>query len=410
MDPRFSTRLDWQHSENALARAETSRRATGEPLLDLTETNPTAVGLLNDDAASAIAAAFERAARSIYVPSPRGAPVARHAIANAYAAAGTTIAPDQIVLTASSSESYAYLWKLLADPGDVVLVPEPSYPLFDYLARLDGITAVPYRLTHDGTARGTWHVDLASIDNACARFGDRVRALIIVSPNNPTGSVLRQDDFTALDRRAAGHGIALIADEVFADYIYDETAKSDPDRAPIRCAAGHPTESLVFSLGGLSKSCGLPHLKLGWIAAGGPPTVVASALARLDLITDTYLSVGTPVAGALPDLLRIGTTIRAGIRERVAHNRALLAQTIDKKSSVTLLACDGGWAAILRVPAVRTDEEWALSLLKIGVLVHPGYFFDLSGATFLVVSLLPAPDVFATAVTRLLACVADSVR
>ena len=330
------------------------------------------------------------------MPSPVGGADARRAIAASYGERGLAVAPERLVLTASSSESYGFLFKVLGDPGDAVLVPEPSYPLFDYLVRLEGLVPEPYRLAYDGA----WHLDVATVDralDACARRGQRVAAVVVVSPNNPTGQVLRAGELAALDQRAAAQGAALIADEVFADFV----TRPSPDQVP--CVAARATESLSFSLGGLSKSAGLPQMKLGWIAAGGPDAVVRGALARLELVTDTYLSVGTPAELALPELLRIGRRVQGAIAARVAENGRRLAAAVGPRSAVSVLASDGGWCAILRVPAVRSDEAWALALLNDdGVLLQPGYFFDLRGGTFLVVSLLPAPGVFAEGIARLL--------
>jgi len=390
MLPRFSRRLDWARPENALAVAESRRRRAGGVLLDLTSSNPTEVGL--PDTSDALGQAFGRAKLGRYAPSPRGSASSRRHLADAYARAGTHLEPERVILTASSSESYSFLFKLLCDPGDVVLVPEPSYPLFDYLARLEGVVTRPYRLSYEGA----WRIDLDSVDAALEE--GKVAALIVVSPHNPTGSVLRQDDLDALDRRCADANIALIADEVFSDFI------DQPSPTHVRCVAARPTRALTFSLGGLSKSCGMPQLKLGWIAVGGPGPAAEATLANLELVADTYLSAGTPVQEALGDLLVLGATIRASITTRVAENRRALAAAIGPDSPVSVLKSDGGWSAIVRVPAIRTDEEWAILLLEEGgVLVQPGYFFDLREATVLVLSLLPAREVFAEGVRRLVA-------
>lgn len=406
---RFSRRLERQRAENALAAAESARRRANLPVLDLTESNPTAVGLseASPEQTAALRDAFLTAARAPYMPSPRGIPQARHAVAQSYAATGIPVDPERVILTASSSESYGFLWKLLCDPGDTVLVPEPSYPLFDYLARLDGVNVLPYRLTHDGSRSGDWHIDLPTVDAALHRASSPVGALVIVSPNNPTGSVLHAEDLAALDRRATTHGFALIADEVFADYV--------PRPAPthVLCTAARATSALTFSLGGLSKSCGLPQLKLGWIIAGGPAPLAIEALDRLDLIADTYLSVATPVQVALPQLLRLGHARRQEISARLAENRAVLQELCSSgtRSALTVFKADGGWSAIIRLPSVQTDEEWALTLInQDGVLAHPGYFFDLRDSTCLVVSLLPSPTLFREAVQRIAARVQALLR
>jgi aspartate/methionine/tyrosine aminotransferase len=391
----FSRRLAWDRPENALTAAESARRARGAELLDLTVSNPTQVGL--PDLGPRVREALAAAASGAYEPTPAGLPSARAAIADELAAAGAPIAPERLLLTASSSESYAFLFKLLADPGDAVLVPEPSYPLFDYLARLEGVEPVPYRLAFDGA----WHVDLASLDEALARVSRRARALVVVNPNNPTGSFLKHAELPPLAARCEAHGLAVIADEVFASYGQGD------DETRVRSLAAAPALTArvaTFALGGLSKACGLPQLKLGWIAVAGPPAIADEAAARLALVADTYLSVGQPVQAAAPRLLALGREARAAIAARVATNRAALAAALPASSPCSLLPSEGGWSALVRVPATRSDEDWALALLaEDGVLVHPGYFFDLRGGTFLVLSLLPPTEVFAAGVRRLVA-------
>ncbi|MEP6655023.1 MAG: pyridoxal phosphate-dependent aminotransferase [Myxococcales bacterium] len=410
----FSRRLDWLPGENALATAEAHRRARGEPVLDLTESNPTLADIHIDmdigDGVSGIpgdrtarTGAFRQATVSPYLPDPRGLRSARRAVAESYRS-GLPDLEDRLLLTASSSESYSFLWKLLCDPGDTILVPEPSYPLFDYLARLEGVVTRPYRLEHDGTRTGNWHLDAHTLDHALANAPSRVAALVVVSPNNPTGTLLDQETLALLDARAAARPFALVADEVFAPYV------TRPGNTPVSFLAGHDTAALTFSLGGLSKSCGLPQMKLGWIAVGGPVDARRAALQRLELIGDTYLSVATPVQVALPELLRVGASRRDSIAARLAENRLFLEKLLDVSSPLSLLASQGGWSAILRLPAIKTDEEWALSFLTDdGVLVHPGYFFDLRAFTAVVLSLLPRPEIFREATERLAARVARSL-
>lgn len=392
----FSRRLAWDHPENALAGLERARRASGGEVLDLTVSNPTRVGLA--DLGARVSEALAATTRGAYDPDPLGALAAREAVAAELATAA--ISPERLVLTASSSESYGFLFKLLCDPGDAVLVPEPSYPLFEYLARLEGVTPVPYRLAYDGA----WHIDFASLDEAlasAAREERRMRALVVVNPNNPTGSFLKRSELPALAARCEAHGLPVIADEVFAPYAFGE----DAERVRALAAEEAFTARVpTFALGGLSKSCGLPQLKLGWIAVAGPADVAAAAVARLSLIADTYLSAGAPVQDAAARLLAIGGDARRAIAARVVENRARLAAAIGPSSPCTLLPSEGGWSAIVRVPATRTDEAWAAALLsEDGVLVQPGYFFDLRGGAYLVLSLLPPPALFAEGVRRLVA-------
>jgi aspartate/methionine/tyrosine aminotransferase len=389
-----SARLPWHVPENALAAHVRERRSRGD-LHDLTESNPTGVGLPYPSAA--LRAALARPDPARYDPAPLGLPQARAAVAAAYAADGAAVDPARVAITASSSESCSFLFKLLCDPGDAVLIPEPSYPLYDYLVRLEGAVPLPYRLTFDGT----WNIDFASVERALAEAGGRgvrTRAVVVANPNNPTGGFLRRDEATRLAEIAAAGGLAIVADEVFAPYA----GGPDPARVAPAALAPELAAAPVFSLGGLSKSCGLPHLKLGWIVVGGP--AADQTLAALELVADTYLSVGSLVQLALPELFAIGADIRAAIAARVAANRAELARALAAAPGSTLLPAEAGWSAIVRVPAVRSDEQWATELVtRAGVLVYPGYFFDLQGGTFLVGSLLPEPRVFAEAIRRTVA-------
>jgi aspartate/methionine/tyrosine aminotransferase len=382
----FSSRLP-SLSENVLSRAVTAAEARGAVLVDLTETNPTVVGLDFDDDVTAVLAAPE-AAR--YAPTATGLASAREAIARSLSG-GTP--PGSLVLTASTSEAYAFLFKLLADPGDEVLVPQPSYPLFDLLTRLEGVRAAPYQLEW----HGCWSIDRGSVHRA---LSGRTRAVLVVNPNNPTGSMLRADDREWLVAIAAAHGLAVIADEVFVDFPLsprpDATSFAGEDRV------------LTFTLGGLSKSAGLPQLKLAWTAVTGPAALAASALNRLAVIADTYLSVSTPVQLAVPRLLEIGKRRAAAIQTRLSGNLAALTRALAGYPSLSLLTPEGGWSAVVRVPAVASEDDLVLRLLDAGVRVHPGYFFDFPHEAFLVMSLLPAPDRFAEALARALPIVSEA--
>jgi alanine-synthesizing transaminase len=382
---QFSSRLPGGLAPNALSRAVAALRESGEPWLDLTETNPTAVGLRYP--AAALHALADPAALR-YTPDPLGLQAARECIAADYERRGVPVPAGRIVLTASTSEAYAFLFKLLCNPGDAVLVPQPSYPLFELLTHLEGVTPQPYRLEFDGI----WRIDRESV---LAALTPATRAVLVVSPNNPTGSLLRGDDRAWLEDVCASRGLAVIGDEVFADF-----------RLAPRADAGAVLENaraLTFSLGGLSKSAGLPQVKLAWIAAGGPARDVDAAIGRLELIADTYLSVSTPVQLAAARLMEAGVEIRAAIMQRLLDNLARLRASLARHRAVSLLEPEGGWCAVLRVPALVSEEALVLRLLADArVLVHPGYFFDFAKEAFLVVSLLPEPEKFSEAIDRLL--------
>jgi alanine-synthesizing transaminase len=381
----FSSRLPAVLAPNAISRAVAALRARRAPLLDLTETNPTAVGLPYP--ANLLGPLADPAAGR-YAPEPLGLATARAAVAAEYERNGVRFHPDQIVLTASTSEAYAHLFKLLCDPGDDVLVPHPSYPLFESLTGLEAVRASPYRLHFDGT----WSIDRESLSRAAT---PRTKAALVVSPNNPTGSMLRASDRDWLANWCAERRVAIVADEVFADYPLEP--------APDASSLLGETRALTFVLGGLSKSAGLPQLKLGWFAVNGPDDLVHPALERIEIIGDTYLSVNTPVQVAAPGLLAAGRVVRKDIQARIKANLDVLRRSLASGSPVSLLPPEGGWSAVLRVPAVATEEALVLRLLEdAGVLVHPGYFFDFEDEAYLVVSLLPEPSVFGEAIQRLL--------
>jgi hypothetical protein len=301
-----------------------------------------------------------------------------------------------VALTSSTSEAYALLFKLFCNPGDHVLVPQPSYPLFDHLTRLEVVEAVPYRLEY----HGTWRIDIDSIARALT---PKTRALLVVSPNNPTGSFLHRDDLHALVALCRRDGLALIGDEVFFDYPLDDA----PDAASVL----EQDEVLTLALGGLSKSCGLPQVKLGWIVWAGPQDVVASALAAYEVIADSYLSVSTPVQVAASRLMESGAMVRAGIHTRVRRNLDALRAASAAWPASTVLRTEGGWSAVVQVPATRTEEDLTVTLVTTdGVLVHPGYFFDFPREAFLVVSLLAEPDRFDAGVSRMLARACEGSR
>lgn len=382
----FSNRVPRELAPNRLTSALQMMRAGHRAIIDLTESNPTRAGFTYP--ADLLAPLSDvRALR--YDPRPLGAIDARRAVAADYARQGVEVSPDRIVLTASTSDAYSLLFKLLADAGDEILVPRPSYPLFDHLTRFELVAPRPYALEY----HGVWSTDIGSIERA---MSDRTRAVLVVSPNNPTGSFLSPAELDRLAGLCAPRGVAIVADEVFADYELEAGA---------RAAAGRPLmrrDVLSFSLGGLSKSIGLPQVKLGWIAVGGPNAMVAAAMERLELMCDTYLTVATPVQVAASNLLSRGAAIRTQIADRVAANYRQLHAAAATVPSCRVLHAAGGWYAVVQVPSLETEEELVVRLLTTeGVLMHPGYFFDFSRESFLVVSLLAEPASFAEGVARL---------
>jgi len=373
---------------NAFSQALSAARTRGPGLIDLTISNPTRCGITYP------AQLFTRLSDpevAQYRPEPFGLRSAREAVAGDYARRRVQTTWDRIVLTASTSEAYSVLFKLLCAPeGDQVLVPAPSYPLFDHLTALDGVGATQYALHYDGR----WWVDFDTLDRG---WRPRTRAVLAVSPNNPTGSLVSDEEYLALTERCSARNAALIVDEVFADYPLSPAIE-----APPAAAFGAPA-CLSFRLGGLSKSAALPQLKLGWIAVDGPAQLVDEALQRLELICDTYLSVSTPVQVAAPDLIDGGAGPRAQVLERIRSNYGMLRELASRHPSVDVLNTNAGWSAVIRVAARASEEEITLDLLEHeGVVVYPGFFFDFEREAFLVVSLLPEPAQFHEGVRRVL--------
>lgn len=383
----FSNRLPPDRTPNALAVRLTQLRAAGVDIIDLTESNPTRVGI---DYPPKLLEPLSAPTALHYEPRPFGLDSARVAVAADCRRRGCRTEADRVVLTASTSEAYAWLFKLLCDPGESVLVPRPSYPLFEHLTRLEGVRAEPYDLEY----HGRWAIDFASI----SRASDDVRALLVVSPNNPTGSFVTTGELARLSEICSRRQWALVADEVFADYTLDE------DRPLTDLAT--PSDVLAFSLGGLSKSTGLPQLKVAWIVVGGPQETRTAAMDGLELIADSFLSVNTPVQLALPTLLDRASDVRASIHERVRRNLSYLRELAAQFTSCEVLRVEGGWSSVIRVPATRSEEDLVLELLtRRHVLVHPGYFFDFSREAYFVVSLLPDPARFAEGIGRALTVV-----
>lgn len=388
----FSDRLPRDLRPNRLTRAVHDAHAAGRPLIDLTLSNPTRAGI---EYPKTLLEALADSSARVYEPHPRGLESARAAVRADYARRGIAVASDRIVLTASTSEAYSLLFKLLCAPqGDRALAPVPSYPLFDHLARLDGVEIVPYRLEY----HGRWAIDEHSVERA---WTDRIRAVLAVSPNNPTGSMLSAAEREWLDRLCAERKVALIVDEVFADYAFEEV-RLTADMTHVRLKPD-ATPALTFRLGGLSKSAGLPQMKLGWIAVEGPDGLANDALERLEYICDTYLSVSTPVQTAAATFIEDGAVVRARILARVRENYQHLKNEAAAHPQVEVLHADGGWSAVLRVPSTRPEEDIVLDLLqRDGVLVHPGFFFDFPHEAFLIVSLLPERQQFAAGVAKIL--------
>ena len=383
---RFSSRLQWDLPANRLAEALEARRRAGAEILDLTQSNPTHAGFSYPQE---IREALADPSVMRYDPDPAGALEARRAVSAYYAERGAEAPPERILLASSTSEAYAWLFKLLCDPADEVLAPRPSYPLFEFLAGLEAIRIVQYPLLYEGR----WQVDLEALQRAVT---PRTRAVIVVHPNNPTGSLIQPPELDSLAALCAERGLALISDEVFSEFPLT------PAAAPI-ATLSQREDVLVFSLNGLSKTAGLPQMKLAWILTGGPAPLRRRALERLELIADTYLSVGTPVQRALPRLMKAAGAVRSQIGQRVRDNFARLGTLLGSASPLEVLRADAGWYAVLRAPRTRSEEQWCLELLeRCGVLVQPGYFYDFTEEAYLVVSLLTPPAVFQTGIGRLI--------
>lgn len=392
----FSQRTGWDREPNPLARAVAERRAAGREVLDLSESNPTRCGLAWDE--DVLRAALAMPGVSAYEPDPRGLPSARSALSAWLSRRGTPCAEERLFLTASTSEAYSWVFRLLCDPGDAVLVPQPSYPLFDYLAGLDAVDSVAYRLKPErGTRPARWRLDVEGIADALPQ---RAKAVLVVAPNNPTGSFVAEDEARALARLCRERRLALVSDEVFADFAWDAPRR---ERPPSLLAAAEAEGCLGLVLSGLSKSCGLPQAKLGWIAVAGDEALVAEALGRLELVADTFLSAGTAVQLALPRLLEGGAGFRERLLSRVLANADWLEEQAAAKGAV-MLRPEAGWQALLSLPHVLDEEEFVTSLVTAdGVHVQPGFYFDLRGGPHVAVSLLPEPATFRAGVTALLA-------
>lgn len=383
----FSERTNWDRQPNRLTELLEARRAAGQPVFDLTISNPTELGIEYPERELLAALSNPQALR--YRPEPRGLLSAREVICRYYREKELCVDPSNVFLTAGTSESYSLIFKLLCNTGEGVLVPKPSYPLFDYLAQVNDVKLRHYHLRcYDSE----WRLD---IDRESA---EGAKAVVIVNPHNPTGAFLKRPEHQEIVGVAKENGSALIVDEVFLDYPLAQ------DDRRFGSTAGD-AEALTFTLNGLSKLAGLPQMKLGWIVVSGPPLLAAEAMARLEILCDTYLSVNSPVQVALPPLMKTGGRVRSQILQRVKSNYETLRKaTLNSPCSV--LNVEGGWYAVLRAPQTKSDEEWAIRLLeKSGIYVYPGYFFDFDEHKYLVVSLLPDEQAFASSVQSLVAIV-----
>jgi alanine-synthesizing transaminase len=391
----FARRTDWDLTTNRYTQALEAHRSAGKELLDLTASNPTTVGLRYRE--GALLAAFANREALLYEPQSKGLLRARDAVAQYYAERQTQLSPDDLVLTTSTSEAYSFVFRLLCDPGDALLVPTPSYPLFDFLAGIQDVKLVPYELIYDHG----WQLEpgslFAAVDRAHAERL-RPRAILVVHPNNPTGSYLDERELQLLNDVCAGNDMAIVADEVFLDYSLGQ-------QRPLTFAAND--NALTFTLSGLSKISALPQMKVAWISVSGPPILKQEALARLEIIADTYLSLSAPAQLALPAMLDERHHIQPQVVARVRENLATLDEQLARQQICRRLEVEGGWYAVLRVPAINTDEELAIALLeRTGVLVQPGHFFDFANSGYLVLSLITEAGVFAEGVRRLLQSIA----
>ena len=382
----FSNRTNWKLTRNRLTEALEEARSNGAPVLDLTISNPTRAGLHYDEPQILQSLASPRSMD--YDPQPKGLPSARAAVADYYQAQhGVPIDPETLTLTTSTSEGYSFVFRLLCNPGDELLVPKPSYPLFEFLADLQDVKLVSYPLIYDHG----WQMDFPSLQKAVTK---RTRGVVVVHPNNPTGSFVHQEERESLNRFCEEHDLALIADEVFLDYAHD--------RAPRQTFAANQA-ALTFTLSGVSKISALPQMKVAWIVTSGPASKVEPALARLEVIADTYLSMNAPVQWALPALLEQRKSIQRQLLDRVLSNLAELDRQLAAQKTCERLTVEGGWYAVLRIPVTQTDEELAIDLLRRkSVLLHPGHFYDFPSDGYLVLSLITQKADFAEALQRVL--------
>ncbi len=381
----FSKRTNWDLAPNAFTRAMEDQTKTGRELLDLTASNPTTVGLVYD---RDLLKAFTAPGALRYSPEPRGLRSAREAVTAYYRSRGEKVDPDRVILTTSTSEAYTFVFRLLCDQDDEILVPAPSYPLFEFLADLQDVRLKRYPLFYDHG----WHVDMHALRSALT---DRTRAIMAVHPNNPTGSYLHDGGTAELTELAASRKLALVVDEVFLDFALD--GEIHPSFATNEVA-------LTFTLSGLSKISGLPQMKFAWIAVSGPKALAVTAMERLEVIADTYLSMNTPTQLAAAALFEQRHSFQKQLMARILANVRELDAQLSRQSPCQRLDIEGGWYATLRVPATRSDEDLAIALLQQrDVLVHPGHFYDFPADGYIVLSLIADEGAFREGVSRILA-------
>ena len=380
----FADRTNWNLEPNRLSEALARHRVAGKPLIDLTASNPTECGFTYDR--ERILSALADPQSLSYEPEPKGLLAAREVIVGYYADRGDHVAASDMLLTTSTSEAYSFVFRILCNPGDEVLIPTPSYPLFDLLADIQDVRLVRYPLIYDHG----WQIAFHALE---AALTPRTRAIIVVHPNNPTGHFVKPDERSGLNQICAGRQLAIIADEVFLDFALSS-------KRHLSWVAN--SEVLTFTMSGLSKMCGLPQMKAAWLAASGPKDLKTRALERLEVIADTYLSMNAPIQHAIPEFLQQRHEFQRQLMSRVRGNLAELDRQLATQKACSRLEIEGGWYAVLRVPATRTDEEVALDLLeKEGVYVHPGHFYDFPADGYLIVSLIGSEQEFGEGIRRL---------
>jgi aspartate/methionine/tyrosine aminotransferase len=367
----FAQRTNWDLTPNRLSEALAAHRAAGKPILDLTVSNPTECGFHYN--AKEILEALSNPAALSYEPNPKGLETARRAVAGYYADRGDAVSAEDVFLTTSTSEAYSYVFRTLCNPGDELLIPSPSYPLFDFLAEIQDVKLVRYPLLYDHG----WQIDFHALEQSITA---RTRGAIVVHPNNPTGHFTKPSEMTRLNAICSARQMAIIADEVFLDFALDGNRAAS--------FAANP-DALTFTLSGLSKISGLPQMKAAWLVTSGPQELKREALGRLDVIADAYLSVNAPVQLAMPAFLDQRRSFQKQLLSRVRGNLAELDRQLAGQDACDRLSVEGGWNAVLRVPAIRSDEDLAIELLASkGVYLHPGHFYDFPADGFLIVSLI----------------------